>query len=130
MTADDTRVDTTVDDAVRRVLDPLSPPSNGVARLRTRIARDAVARRRGRRVQAALGALLLTAAAGWATLGRGPNPAASSPELDLVRMSLGQIAAPTEPLTLSAASRLTAAVHRVPLPTDQVVFYLLGSIQD
>ena len=88
-----------------------------------------MARRRGRRVQVALGALVLTAA-GWATLGRGPNPAASSPELDLVRMSLGQIAAPTEPLTQAAASRLTTAVHRVPLPTDQVVFYLVGSIQN
>ena len=65
MTANHESVGTTVNDDVRRVLDPLSPPSQGLARLRTRIARDESARR-------------------------------------------------------------STAVRRVSLPTDQVVFYLMG----
>ena len=45
-------------------------------------------------------------------------------------MSLGLSAAPSEPLTIPAEQRAYTAVHRVPLSTDQVVFYLIGSIQE
>jgi hypothetical protein len=45
-------------------------------------------------------------------------------------MALGQIAPPIEPVTLPDVARVSTAVLRVPLPTDEVVFYLIGSIQD
>ena len=51
-------------------------------------------------------------------------------EFDLVQVSLGLSAAPSEPLTISVAQRTHTAARRVPLPTDQVVLYLIGSIQD
>ncbi len=114
---------------VRRVLDPLSPPSGGLVRLRTRIARDEVRRVSGRRVRVGLGALVVAVGVGWAALNRGSDPVAASPELDLARMSLGLLPAPTEPLTLPEAARATTAVLRVSLPTDQVVFYVMASFQ-
>jgi len=45
-------------------------------------------------------------------------------------MALGQLAPPVEPVTLPEAARMSTAVRRVPLPTDEVVFYLIGSIQE
>ena len=52
------------------------------------------------------------------------------PELDLVRIQLGQLAAPSAPLTIPADRRDHIAVRRVPLPTEDVIFYLVDSIQE
>jgi hypothetical protein len=43
-------------------------------------------------------------------------------------MGLGQLAVPDEPVTIPAHRRGDIAVQRVPLPTDQVVFYLVASM--
>ena len=51
-------------------------------------------------------------------------------ELNLVRIQLGQLPAPSEAVTIPDDRRGEVAVRRVPLPSDEVVFYLVGSIQE
>ena len=50
-------------------------------------------------------------------------------ELDLVRMQLGQLAVPSEALTIPPDRRDQIAARRVPLPTDEVIFYRVDSIR-
>jgi hypothetical protein len=105
------------------VLRTLEPPPGGLAQLRARIERDAGWPVGARRLQVVTAATLLLAFVTWAGVDwRGQRDTLPA-EFDLVQMSLGLSAAPSEPLTIPA-------VHRVPLSTDQVVFYLIGSIQE
>lgn len=78
----------------------------------------------------AVAASLLVALVSWAAFGPSDQPDPLPAELDLVRMTLGLLAAPAETLTIPVDERSKTAIRRVPLPTDQVVFYLVGSIQD
>lgn len=113
-----------------RLFDTLEPPAGGLVRLRGRIARDTRRRARRRRVRSVAAATLLVAMVSWAAIGpRGQQPPLPA-EFDLVRMSLGLLAVPAEALTIPESRRSETAVRRVPLPTDQVVFYLVGSIQE
>jgi hypothetical protein len=110
----------------------LEPPPGGPARLRSRMDREQRRRARLRRLRSAavvgvLGGVLVI---GGIALGPGVAPDPLPAELDLVRMALGQLAPPIEPVTLPEAARMSTAVRRVPLPTDEVVFYLIGSIQE
>ena len=42
----------------------------------------------------------------------------------------GQLPAPTEPFTRPESARASTAIRRVDLPTEEVVFHLVGFIQD
>ena len=117
-------------DTSERVLRTLEPPPGGLIALRARIARDAHRRVGVRRLQVVAGTTLLVGLVTWAAVDwRGQRDTLPA-EFDLVRMSLGLSAAPSEPLTIPVAQRTHTAARRVPLPTDQVVFYLIGSIQE
>lgn len=117
-------------DTSERVLRTLEPPPGGLAQLRARIERDAGWPVGARRLQVVTAATLLLAFVTWAGVDwRGQRDTLPA-EFDLVQMSLGLSAAPSEPLTIPAEQRAYTAVHRVPLSTDQVVFYLIGSIQE
>jgi len=110
----------------------LEPPPDGPARLRSRMDREKRRSARSRRLRSAavvgvLGGVLII---GGIALGPGVATDPLPAEFDLVRMALGQIAPPIEPVTLPDVARVSTAVLRVPLPTDEVVFYLIGSIQD
>ena len=106
----------------------LEPPPEGLAKLRMRIERGA--RRRSRRLlvpSVSAGALILILV-GWIVLA--PVEESEIPsELDLVRIQLGQIPAPSDVLTIPENRRDQVAALRVPLPTDDVVFYLVDSGQ-
>lgn len=110
----------------------LEPPPDGPARLRSRMDREKrrSARRRRLRSAAVVGVLGGVLIIGGIALGPGVATDPLPAEFDLVRMALGQIAPPIEPVTLPDVARVSTAVLRVPLPTDEVVFYLIGSIQD
>jgi hypothetical protein len=110
------------------LFDPLDPPPGGVERLRARIARTRRARIRRRRVAGALVAAPLLAAAAYIVLPRATAPS-SIGGFSPMRVGLGLEARPTEPVTIAPASRGSAAVQRVPLGTDTVLLYLVGSIE-
>ena len=113
-----------------RIFSQLEPLPGGLAGLRERIERDAHRRVRLRRVQASVAATLLAALVGWAIWGPRTNQSKSSPELDLVRIHLGLLPSPSKAVTIPEDRRNDLAVRRVPLPTDQVVFYRVGSIEE
>ena len=98
--------------------------------MRERLERDAHRRVRLRWAQASVAATLLAALVGWAVLGPSTDQSRSSPELDLVRIHLGLLPSPSEVVTIPEDRRNDLAVRRVPLPTDQVVFYRVGSIEE
>ena len=75
-------------------------------------------------------ATLVVALVTWAGVGWRGQQDTLPAEFDLVRMHLGLLDVPSEPLTIPAEQRIHTAVRRVPLATDQVVFYRVGSIQD
>ena len=116
-------------DTPENVLSTLEPPPGGLAELRARIARDASRSVAVRRLQAVTAAVVLVAIVTWAGLASGTRQDMLPAGFDLVQLHLGLRAVPAEPLTIPADQRSRTAVRRVPLPTDQVVFYLIGSIQ-
>ena len=103
----------------------LEPPPGGLAGLRTRIARDAARRRRTRYARLAAAACVALFLVGLVTLRR-PEPELPA-EFQLARMQLGLVAQPTEVLTIPEGQRHKLAAARVPLDTDRVVFYMVGS---
>lgn len=119
-----------VKDMPERLFDTLEPPAGGLAGLRGRIARDTRRRATMRRLQAATAAMVVVGLVGWAGVAQRRQVTALPAQFDLVRMNLGLLPPPSEVLTIRADQRGNTAVHRVPLPTDEVVFYLVGSISE
>lgn len=117
-------------DGLRVGLDSLTPPSGGWGRLRRRIEADRIRRARGRRMRAATAVLVVVGALGWAGLRRGVAPRVASVDLGRAGIGVNQLELPTEPLTLPESARASTAIQRVDLPTDEVVFYLVGFVQD
>ena len=117
-------------DTTERMLSTHEPPPGGLVQLRARIERDARSRLGVRRLQVATAATVLVALATWAGLVSAGRSDRLPAGFELVQMNLGQRAAPSETLTIPAEHRFHTAVRRVPLPTDHVVFYLIGSIQE
>jgi hypothetical protein len=66
---------------------------------------------------------------GWVTRSSHRGQQIQSPEFDFARMSVGLLAQPSEPVTIPKDRRGDTAAWRVSLPTDNVVFYLIGSIE-
>lgn len=108
----------------------LEPPPGGLEGLRSRLARDTRRRRVRARVLAGVGAFAVLLAATWTARAPGYTADDLPPEFDLVRMHLGLTPLPSEPVTIPEHRREDTAVQRVPLPTDDVIFYLVGSIRD
>jgi hypothetical protein len=111
-----------------KLFEVLEPPPGGLAGLRARIEWDGRRRARSRRVKLLAAATLVAAIAGWAVFApRGGEPL--PPQFDFARMSMGQLPWPSETLTLPPDKRDEIAVRRVALPTDEVVFYLVASVE-
>jgi hypothetical protein len=106
-----------------KLFEMLDPPSGGLERLRTRIESEPA-----RRLQLATAFLLLLATLGLATQLPYGERYAHLPELDHARMRLGLGAQPSEPLVIPEEERGLTAVRRVSRPTDKVLFYLVGSL--
>lgn len=109
----------------------LDPPAGGAARLRARIASEAARRRAARRrLQWSTAAVVAAGITVWGALSvsRSARPIPPAPELELVRIQFGLADPPSEPVTIPAALRGEVAARRVPLPTDAVVFYFVGSM--
>jgi hypothetical protein len=117
---------------IRVGLDSLTPPPGGLVRLRRRIAEERARRARGRRTRAVAAAVVtvVIGAFGWARWRGVPDPSVASLNFDRARFGVGQLQAPIEPLTLPESARASTAIRRVDLPTEEVVFYLVGFIQD
>jgi len=109
--------------------DELVPPPGGVERLRVRIARGERARVRRRRLTGALVAAPLLAAAAYIALSPAGPTAPPLVEFSPTRIGLGLDSPPDEPVTLSPDRRRSAAIQRVSLGTDAVLFYLVGSVE-
>jgi len=118
-----------MNDRQPKLFESLEPPRGGLAGLRARIARDTRRRVLMRRLQTATAALLVLAVAGLTILD--PRGRRESPlEFRLARMSLGLIPPPSEILTIPEERRHQIAVRRVPLQTDEVLFYLVAPVRE
>jgi hypothetical protein len=116
-----------MNDRSDELFDDLAPPRGGLAGLRARIDRAA---RRQARLRLLRGAVATGAALGLAGLLLVSRPAETPPpRLELgpsaVRWGLREL--PSEPVTVTVGSRGRLAVRRVPLESERVVFYLVGS---
>lgn len=82
------------------------------------------------RAVAGTSALAVVAVAVWATFA--PRPATDDlpPGFELARMHLGLTPLPLEPVTIPDERRGDTAIQRVALPTDDVIFYLIGTTGD
>lgn len=116
-------------DERQSLFETLVPPSGGLAGLRGRIERSRRRRLLIRRAEACVAALLVVTLATWVAV-RWPREAPPPPELERMRLSLGQSPRPSEPLTIPRDRAGEFAVHRVPLANDEVVFYLVASIHE
>ena len=110
------------------LFETLDPPPGGLPKLRERLEGDARWRRRGRPALGVSAGLLVVVFVVWIVF----IPSEEQdipPEFDLMRIHLGQLPAPSEALTISAPHNGQTAVRRVPLETDDVVFYLVDSVE-
>jgi len=112
-----------------RLFDVLEPPPGGLAGLRARIERDGRRRARSRRVQLLAAATLVAVLAGWSVFAPRGGGEQLPTQFDFARMSVGQLPWPSETLTVPEDRRDEIAVRRVSLPTDEVVFYLVASVE-
>ena len=108
------------------LFETLDPPAGGLPKLRERIESDARWRKRGRPALGVSAGLLVVVLVGW-VVSIPSEEQNIPPEFDLVRIHLGQLPAPSETLTMSDSGQ--TAVRRVPLETDDVVFYLVDSVE-
>lgn len=111
-------------------LDSHTPRPGGWGRLHRRIEEENRRRTRLRRVQTAAAALVVIGLVGWVGLLRDAAQRVAPVDLVRARVGLSQLEAPAEPLTLAESARSSTAIQRVELPTDEVVFYLVGFVQD
>lgn len=123
----------------RQVFEQVDPPAGGLARLRARLdVEQGRARRAGFWVAASTVALTAIAVAGAALAPRLGLPAedtTGSPvdslpgtgQMGPALASLGLAPVAAEPVSVPSAERGATAVERVPLPTDDVVFYLVAT---
>ena len=81
-----------------------------------------------RRLQLAACFLLLMATLGLATKLPFGGERLPLPEFEQARIRLGIGSQPSEPLTIPDSERLFTAARRIPLPTEEVVFYMVGSL--
>ncbi len=112
-----------------RLFERLEPPPGGLQRLRARIERrarhHACLERLGYASAFAL-LLFLTAA-----VIVGPRRLKSEPPLpafDQARLRLGMSSSPVEAMTIPASERTVLGAQRVPLQTNEVLFYLVASV--
>ncbi len=110
------------------LFETLDPPPGGLPKLRERIEGDARWRKRGRPALGVSAGLLVVVLVGW-VVSILPEEQDIPTEFDLVRIHLGQLPAPSEALTISDPHSGQTAVRRVPLETDDVVFYLVDSVE-
>ena len=82
------------------------------------------------RTLAGTSALAIVAVATWAAFGGSRAHDDLPPEFDLVRMHLGLMPLPSEPVTIPKGRRGDTAIQRVPLPTDDVIFYMVATTRD
>ncbi len=108
-------------------LRPWTPPG-GLHKLRERLEADSRWRKRGRPALGLSAGLLVVVLVGW-VVSIPSEEQDMPPEFDLARIHLGQLPAPSEALTIPSDRRDQFSVRRVPLPTEQVVFYLIDSSQ-
>jgi hypothetical protein len=110
--------------------EPLEPPRGGLAGLRTRIELDDRRRTRRRRRWAMATAASIPAAFLVLMLVFGLQPQAPMPEgIRWARIAAGLDAGPVEPLTITRERNHLIAAQRIPTDSDDVVFYLVGSLQ-
>jgi hypothetical protein len=119
-----------MDGAHRNPFERLEPPRDGLSRLRARLERD---RRRTRSRRAALGVTTILLCCGLAWIALRPEAVrerATAPDpFRLARIGLGLEPPPAEPLTLPPEERGRAAVRRVPLSDERVLFYLVETLE-
>ena len=105
------------------LFEPFDPPGGGLEGLRKKMAREPA-----RRLQLAAAFLLLLATLGLATRLPFGGGRSELPELDQARMRLGMVSQPSEPLTIPEGERGMAAARRIQLPDEDVLFYLVSSL--
>ena len=114
-------------DPHERLFESLEPPRGGLAGLRARIESDRRRRVRARNLQAVAAVVLVLAVSTWSVFAP-RTPGEPPPSFELARIGLGLAPKPSEAVTVPDGRRHELAVHRVPLDTDSVVFYRIGSL--
>jgi hypothetical protein len=118
-----------VPDERGRLFEVLEPPPGGLAKLRARIASDTRQRRSFELLGYAAAAALLLFLTGVTIVGpRGSRSGYAMPQFDQARLRLGMDSSPAEALTIPASERAVLGAQRIPLPTNDVQFYLVASI--
>jgi hypothetical protein len=114
---------------LRALLPPLDPPPGGLTRLRARIADERRSPRRPRVVTPALGlaATVVLAVVAFALVRNEPTSDLHAADTSLLRMRLGLVDPPAEPVTVPEERRGEMAVQRIDLDTQQVLYYLVSS---
>lgn len=109
--------------------EPLDPPAGGLAALRSRIERESVRPPHPLRSWAwAAATVAAVSLACVLLLWHGTSrPLAIAGGDDLLAIRLGLVDSPSEPVTVAPDQRSRVALQRVPLPTDEVVFYRVGT---
>lgn len=114
-----------------KLFESLEPPRGGLeglkARIERRSRRSASFERLGY-ASAIVLLLLLTAAMIIGPRGLRPEPPLAA--FEQARLRLGMSSSPVEALTIPASERASVGARRVALPTDDVLFYLVASIED
>jgi hypothetical protein len=118
-------------DERRPLFEPLEPPPGGLGALRRRLERDSRRRFYARQaVLATAGASLIVGFVVFLALGPGGSPAMDDSAFAFTRISFGLSPAPSEPVSLREGESSRAAVKRVPLDSDRVVFYRVAVVAD
>jgi hypothetical protein len=119
-----------VPDERGRLFETLEPPRGGLAGLRARIERHSRRRVTLEQLGYASAAVLLLFLVAITMIGpHGSQRDMRHPEFDQARLRLGMSSSPVGALTIPASERATLGARRIPLPTDEVQFYLVASIE-
>ena len=115
-------------DDMKTLFEPLEPPPGGAANLRRRLQREP--RRRQMRVAAlAVTATVVLVGLFLAVYPRlAPSPRGPVSDVHPALVSLGLQNAPDEPAVIPPRQRHRMALLRVPLETDDVVFYYVAAL--
>ena len=113
------------------MFESLEPPRGGLAGLRARIERDSGRQARFRRLWTVAAVTLLPVVVVGSMLlaiiqRQQPLPG----RFQLARIAAGLESPPSEPMTIAATQSHLVAARRVPAASDDVVFYLVASVEN
>jgi hypothetical protein len=113
-----------------KLFETLEPPRGGLAGLRARVERESEARTRASRRWVMATASCLPLVVLGAILLSTIKPQTPMPErFRLARIAAGLETPPSEPMTIAKDQHHLVAAQRIPTVSEDVVFYLVASVE-